>query len=390
MALEIHWFLPTSGDSRTDVGTGHQAVLEVNDGAGSTPGRKPDIRYLNQISTAADSFGFGAVLTPTNLLCEDAWVISAALVQNTDALRYIVAFRPGLASPTAVAQMAASLQRISCGRLMLNVVVGGLEDEQRAFGDFLPKAERYDRASEYLSILRALWTGDSVNFRGEHVEVAGAQIRPSATMPRVYLGGSSAEAIEVAAKHADVFLTWGEPPEMVREKIARVRAQADSEGRAISFGIRMHVISRDTSEQAWQVAQQFLDAIDPEYLAKAQSNQQQFESEGQRRMRALHEGTATGLEVVPNLWAGFGLVRDGAGTGLVGSHAEVADLVAEYHEIGIDEFILSGFPHLEELYHVGEGLLPELRRRGLLRGGDQFANQFRADAVTLTLNRVQS
>ena len=132
------------------------------------------------------------------------------------------------------------------------------------------------------------------------------------------------------------------------------------------FGIRLHVITRDTSDEAWATAQRLLDGLDPDQVARAQAAQRASQSEGQRRMQALHGGRTDNLEVSPNLWAGIGLVRGGAGTALVGSHAEVADRVAEYHDLGIDEFVLSGYPHLEEAYRVGEGLVPELRRRGLL------------------------
>jgi alkanesulfonate monooxygenase len=152
----------------------------------------------------------------------------------------------------------------------------------------------------------------------------------------------------------------------VAEKVGEVRRRAEAHGRDVRFGIRLHVITRQTSEEAWAEAQRLLDGLDPEQIARAQAVQRASQSEGQRRMVALHNGRTDALEVSPNLWAGVGLVRGGAGTALVGSHAEVADRVAEYHELGIDEFVLSGYPHLEEAYRAGEGLIPELRRRGLL------------------------
>jgi alkanesulfonate monooxygenase len=169
----------------------------------------------------------------------------------------------------------------------------------------------------------------------------------------------------VAAEHVDVYLTWGEPPAQVAEKIAWVRKLAADRGRTLRFGIRLHIIARDTSEAAWSVAQSLLDALDPKAIEAVQAGLARSESEGQRRMRELHGGSVDRLEVAPNLWAGIGLVRGGAGTALVGSHTEVADRIAEYHALGIDEFILSGHPHLEEAWWVGEGVLPVLRSRGL-------------------------
>jgi alkanesulfonate monooxygenase len=262
--------------------------------------------------------------------------------------------------------MAATYQRISGGRLLLNVVTGGDDAEQRRFGDHLGKAARYTRAGEFLHVFRELWSGELVDFTGEHVDVRGAQIVPHTVWPEVYLGGSSVPALEVAASYADVYLTWGEPPDAVAEKLERVRDRAYAVGRELRFGIRLHVIARDTSEEAWAEAQRLLDGLDPEAIARAQAIQLSSQSEGQRRMVALHNGRTDALEVSPNLWAGVGLVRGGAGTALVGSHEEVADRIADYHELGVDEFILSGYPHLEEAYRVGEGVMPVLRRRGLV------------------------
>jgi alkanesulfonate monooxygenase len=262
--------------------------------------------------------------------------------------------------------MAATFQRISDGRLILNLVTGGDDVEQRRFGDHLGKTDRYARAGEFMHIFRELWGGDPVDFTGEHFDVRGAQIVPHPVWPDIYLGGSSAAALEVAAAHADVYLTWGEPPDAVAEKLDRVRDRAQAAGRELRFGIRLHVIARDTSAQAWAKAQELLDGLDSEAIERAQAIQRASQSEGQRRMVALHNGRTDALEVSPNLWAGVGLVRGGAGTALVGSHEEVADRIAEYHELGIDEFILSGYPHLEEAYRVGEGVMPVLRQRGLL------------------------
>jgi alkanesulfonate monooxygenase len=218
-----------------------------------------------------------------------------------------------------------------------------------------------------------------VDFTGKHLRVEEAKLaRLPEPVPEVYFGGSSPVAGEVAARHADVYLTWGEPPADVVEKIAWVRALADKEGRSIRFGIRLHVITRDTSEQAWAEAQRLLDGFDPETVRAVQAGLGRSESEGQRRMLDLHRGTlpqalnsvragetASSLEIYPNLWAGIGLVRGGAGTALVGSHTEVAERIAEYHRLGIEEFVLSGYPHLEEAYWFGEGVLPLLQRQGL-------------------------
>ncbi|ADI04135.1 alkanesulfonate monooxygenase [Streptomyces bingchenggensis BCW-1] len=361
MSLTFHWFLPTNGDSRHVVGGGHGSPATVTGGD-----RPPTVNYLSQIARAAEDLGFVGALTPTGAWCEDAWLTTAMVSQRTERLKFLVAFRPGFLSPTFAAQMASTYQRQTGGRLMLNVVTGGESREQRAYGDFLDKDARYARTGEFLGIVRELWDGKTVDLTGEHLRVEDAKLaRLPDPVPEVYFGGSSPAAGVVAARHADVYLTWGEPPGAVAEKIAWVRGLAAKEGRSLRFGIRLHVITRDTAEQAWAEARRLLDGFDEATVRAVQEGLGHSESEGQRRMLALHGGGRDGLEIHPNLWAGIGLVRGGAGTALVGSHAEVADRIAEYHALGIDEFILSGYPHLEEAYWFGEGVLPILRGRGL-------------------------
>jgi alkanesulfonate monooxygenase len=286
--------------------------------------------------------------------------------QHTERLKFLVAFRPGFVSPTLAAQMASTFQRQTGGRLLLNVVTGGESHEQRAYGDFLDKDSRYRRTGEFLQVVRGLWEGKTVDLSGEHLQVEDARLaRVPDPVPEVYFGGSSPIAGEIAARHVDVYLTWGEPPAQVAEKIAWVRGLAAKEGRTVRFGIRLHVITRDTAEQAWTEAHNILDGFDPDTVKSVQAGLARSESEGQRRMLALHGGNREDLEIHPNLWAGIGLVRGGAGTALVGSHDEVAERIKEYHALGIDEFVLSGYPHLEEAYWFGEGVLPRLAAQGL-------------------------
>jgi alkanesulfonate monooxygenase len=362
MSLTFHWFLPTNGDSRHVVGGGHGTPATV-----SGRDRPPTVAYLSQIARAAEDLGFVGALTPTGAWCEDAWLTTAMVSQNTERLKFLVAFRPGFVSPTLAAQMASTFQRQTGGRLLLNVVTGGESHEQRAYGDFLDKDARYRRTGEFLDVVRGLWEGKTVDLHGEHLQVEDAKLaRVPDPVPEVYFGGSSPIAGEVAAKYVDVYLTWGEPPAQVAEKIAWIRGLAAKEGRTLRFGIRLHVITRDTSEQAWAEANRLLAGFDPETVRSVQAGLARSESEGQQRMLALHGGGARdGLEIHPNLWAGIGLVREGAATALVGSHEQVAERVEEYARIGFDEFILSGYPHLEEAWRVGEEVLPLLGARSL-------------------------
>jgi len=358
MPLSLHWFLPTAGDSRDVVGFG------------PTSGRRsPSLDYLAQVARAAESVGFDAVLTPTGTHCEDAWIATAALLSETTTLRFLVAFRPGLVSPTLAAQQARTFQRLSGGRLLLNVVTGGNSEEQKRFGDFLDHDERYDRTAEFIEILRGAWSG-GFDYAGRHYTVEGATVAGAPfPAPPIFFGGSSATGKVVAARHADTWLMWGEPPADAAEQLAEVRGLAAEVGRPLSFGIRLHVIARDTADEAWAVTDRLLDAMPQAVVDRAQTNLTYSESVGQQRMAALHGGRRDDLVVAPNLWAGFGLVRGGAGTALVGSHDEVAARITEYHQLGFDHFILSGQPHLEEAYHFGEGVIPRLRSAGLLAHG---------------------
>jgi alkanesulfonate monooxygenase len=358
-ALDFHWFLPTNGDSRDIVGGGHGVPV------GAAGGVRPlTIGYLGQIARSAEQLGFVGALTPTGAWCEDAWLATAMLTEVTERLKFLVAFRPGLISPTLAAQMASTFQRLSGNRLLLNVVTGGEAAEQRSYGDFLDKDSRYARTDEFLGIIRALWRGETVTHHGEHLHVEGAKLsrRPD-PVPEIYFGGSSPAAGPVAARHSDVYLTWGEPPAQVAQKLDWIRGLNPT----LRFGIRLHVIARDTAAAAWAEADRLLSNVAPADIEAVQAGLRRSESEGQRRMLELHGGNRDGLIVAPNLWAGVGLVRGGAGTALVGSHTEIADRIEEYAQLGITEFILSGYPHLEEAYWFGEGVLPELRRRGLWR-----------------------
>ena len=372
MTLVLHWFLPTGGDSRE---------LAPGD---LDPRREPDLDYLTQVALAAERFGFDGLLTPTGTFCEDAWLTTAAVAARTRRIRFLVAFRPGFLSPTLAAQMAATYQRLTGGRLLLNVVTGAEPRELQRFGDWLDKDDRYARAGEFIQVLKGAWGAEPFDFEGSHYKVAQATTRRTPDpAPFVYFGGASPAAEQVAAAHVDVYLTWGETPAQVEVRLDRMRTLAAEHGRTLRFGIRFHVIARPTAEAAWAEADRLLANVPEEAIAAAQADFATTQSEGQRRMAELAAGGAAGgggtrdrdaLVIHPNVWAGVGLVRGGAGTALVGSFEEVADRIAEYHGLGFDEFILSGYPHLEEAYWFGEGVMPILRSRGLLDAPDPAAD----------------
>lgn len=347
--MDVFWFLPTHGDSR---------YLASTHGA-----RAVDLGYLKQIAQAADDLGYEGVLVPTGRSCEDAWLVAAAMVPVTRRLKFLTAIRPGIMSPTAAARMTATLDRLSGGRALINVVTGGDPAEAEGDGVFLSHDGRYAVTDEFLSIWRRVLAGETVDFIGKHLRVKGAKVLyppVQSPHPPLYFGGSSAAAHDLAARQLDVYLTWGEPPAAVAEKIADVRRRAAAHGRTLRFGVRVHVIVRETSKEAWAAANDLIRYVDDDTIAAAQHAFSRFDSEGQRRMSQLHGGRRDKLEVSPNLWAGVGLVRGGAGTALVGDPETVAARLREYAELGVDTFILSGYPHLEEAYRVAELLFPLL------------------------------
>jgi alkanesulfonate monooxygenase len=371
--MGILWFIPSHGDGR---------YLGTTKG-----GRSAEYSYFRQIAQAADRLGYKGVLIPTGKSCEDPWLLAAALAAETEQLHFLVAVRPGLMSPTLAARMASTLDRISGGRLLINVVAGGDPVELAGDGLFLNHDERYEATDEFLTIWKKLLNGEEVTFEGRHLKVKGGKLLFSSVQkpyPPIYFGGSSPAGQLVAAKHSDVYLTWGEPPEQVEKKLSEVKKLAEEQGRTIEFGIRLHVIVRETEKEAWEAAEQLIRYVDAKTIQEAQRVFSRYDSVGQQRMRQLHNGNRESLEISPNLWAGVGLVRGGAGTALVGDPETVAKRLLEYQKMGINRFILSGYPHLEEAYRVAELLFPLLpldhgKKKEIVQGeviGNEFFPSF--------------
>jgi alkanesulfonate monooxygenase len=357
--MKILWFIPTHGDSRY-LGTSHGA-------------RATDLAYFKQVAVAADTLGYEGVLIPTGRSCEDPWIVAASLLSVTERLKFLVALRPGLLQPALAARIAATFDRLSHGRLLINLVTGGDADELAGDGFFEDHETRYEVSTEFMHIWRELLArsheGESLDFAGKHLRVQGGKLLyPPVQQPHppTFFGGSSEAAHELAAAQLDTYLTWGEPPAAVAAKVADIRQRAAKYGRTLEFGIRLHVIVRETEEEAWDAAASLVSHLDEKTVATAQARFARMDSVGQRRMAALHGGRFNkhnireGLEVSPNLWAGVGLVRGGAGTALVGSPQQVADRLREYADLGLEYFILSGYPHLEEAYRFAELVFPLL------------------------------
>ncbi|MDD2729419.1 FMNH2-dependent alkanesulfonate monooxygenase [Malikia sp.] len=349
MSLDIFWFLPTSGDTR---------YLGKSDF-----GRPATNDYMRQIAVTAESLGYDGLLIPTGSSCLDPWVTAASLIPVTQRIKLLVALRTSVSGPTASARQAATLDQALKGRLLLNVVAGGDATEFAAEGVHLSHDERYEVADEFLTVWRRLLQGEQVDFDGKHFQIEGARNHfppVSQPYPPLYFGGSSPAAHELAAQHVDAYLTWGEPPAAVAEKIADVRARAARHGRTVRFGVRLQVIVRETNAEAWAAAEHLISKLTDEEIQTAQANFARMDSVGQKRITELHGGDRNKLEISPNLWAGVGLVRGGAGTALVGDLETVAARLKEYVDLGVDSFVLSGYPHLEEAIRFAELVFPLL------------------------------
>jgi alkanesulfonate monooxygenase len=333
--LDFFWFIPTHGDG-SYLGSEQQQ-------------RPPEFGYFKEIAQAVDRLGFPGVLLPTGQNCEDSWITATGLATYTERLKFLVALRPGVVSPAFAARQTAALDRLSRGRLLLNVVVGGNPVE--------------------------------LDFNGKYYRIEGGRldILPvQKPVPPLYFGGSSDAGQDLAAEQVDKYLTWGEPVALVAEKLERAQKRAAARKRKLSFGIRLHFIVRETEAEAWAAAEKLISHVTDAQIENAQQRfLKEMDSVGQRRMAELHGGRRDRLLVAPNLWAGVGLVRGGAGTALVGTPDQIAERIREYQAVGIDTVIGSGYPHLEEAYRVAELLFPKL---GLGTGrsevGDKIANEF--------------
>ena len=357
MALNIFWFIPTFGDNRY-LGSKEQS-------------RVSDFDYVKQVAIAVDTLGYDGVLIPTGRSCEDPFVVASSLIGVTQKLKFLVALRPGLLQPALAARIASTLDRFSNGRVAFNLVAGGDKDELEGDGLFQDSDERYETASEFVDlwkeILEASYEKKLVNFDGKYYKTKNAKLlyppvqRPH---PPLFFGGSSQKAHELAAQKVDLYITWGETPKAVKVKIEDVKEKALKYGRTLKFGIRLHVIVRDTEEEAWSAAEKLISKLDDEKINASQTALQKLDSEGQRLMTALTNGgkarTREELEISPNLWAGIGLVRGGCATALVGSAEIVAQRIQEYVDLGIDTFVFSGYPHLEESFRFAELVFPLL------------------------------
>ncbi len=353
MPTEYAWFLPTG-----EYGDGHRINSKVAE-------RPPTVDYLSQVARAAEGAGFVNLLVPTGTHCLDGWMMGAAIAERTDSIKFCVAFRPGLMSPVLTAQQAATFDIITGGRLTVNVVTGSTPVDQKRYGDHLDHDERYARTDEFLEIVRAIWAGNGpVDHKGPIYDIEGAVLYAAPVTkpyPPIYLGASSDAGRRAGAKHADVHMMWAGEAEEAARDAADMKRRAAEFGRedAIRLGLRVHIVCRETKAEARRAAEALIEGSDISNIRVWSDMRNHTESEGQRRMNEL--GGRDSLWITDTLWMGVNSVRAGAGAALVGTPDMIAAALGEYVDAGVGSFILSGWPHLEEVEIFGREVMPLLK-----------------------------
>ncbi|SDB91319.1 LLM class flavin-dependent oxidoreductase [Paraburkholderia lycopersici] len=384
MKTEFFWRLPLGSDGpylASDKNTrGPQPWKPGN----IAPGRLPDggadgftyIDYIAQVAKAAELAGFEGALLPTG---PEPWIAAAALARETRRIKFLIAFQATWTLPAYAAQQAGILQNLSHDRLEWNIITGGVPAQQRANGDFLEHDLRYKRTGEFLDVVRGLWENERFSYNGEIYKIEDGALHPALRRerrPGIYFSGFSEPALEVASRHADVYLNWAEPIDKLKPHIARVRDLAAQNGRAIRFGIRIDLLARETEEAAWAEARRqygFIDGNTANALKRVNGGS---DSVGAARQTAYHAKAHRFEDLIlgPNLWAGFGLAKPGPAVGLVGNYQNVAERLSEFRDAGISTFILAGNPHLEEALRIGQEVLPLIRTAPAKPTGTQSTN----------------
>ncbi len=348
------WFIPIDGDG-AHIGTRRAE-------------RPPTFEYLRRVVETAEAEGYYSLLIPTrfaNGLFEETaplaetWTTVTALAAVTRRIRFLVAVRPGFISTGLFAQMAAALDQISGGRLDLNVVPGGIQGDFERLGVTMDHDKRYEQAEEFIAALRALWVKpEPVVFEGSTIRLKGAVVSPGPVGdgPRFYVGGASPRALQFAAREADAYLAWIQPVDDIRALLERLRAACASTGRQSFLGLRTHLVVRPTEREAWEAADELMSQVDERVVAQRQTAFAGTQMVGQQAQLRAHV-----QEKAPRLWNGISRVRVNLGTAIVGDPQQVIAELLAYWRLGIDEFILSGFPHDDECRHVASAVLPGLR-----------------------------
>ncbi|MFT0804127.1 LLM class flavin-dependent oxidoreductase [Bacillus swezeyi] len=344
----FHFYAPTHGDSRY-IGQ-------------SQPEIEGSPEYIVKIAERAEESGFNGILIPTGPRCADAFITATNIIVNTKILRPLIAIRPGFISPTVASKMVSTLDILSSGRVSLNVVSGGSPKELAMDGDFTNHDKRYERTKEFTEILKGVWGDSTYDYDGQFYKISGAKFKPNPIQkpyPKLYLGGTSEPALQVASELFDTYLMWGEPLENVKIQIQKVKKKAKRYGREIKCGIRINIITATSEELAWKKAEKIISQVNEDKVSMLKEYMANSDSVSLKRIQSLKEKKFED----PCFWTGMTSYRSGNSTALVGSYEQVAESLIKYIGVGITEFIFSSYPHLETVSEIGEEILPIVREK---------------------------
>ncbi|MGE4303668.1 MAG: LLM class flavin-dependent oxidoreductase [Novosphingobium sp.] len=337
------------------------------------------IDYLSQVGRAAEINGFDGALLVNAPFGEEPWTIASTLARETKRLKFVTAFHPGHFSPWQATQMAATFQRTSGNRMVWNLIQGGSDALQRSLGELLPHDDRYARAIEFLDMVKGFWSNESFHYKGRFYEAHGAGLRgplAKAKLPIICTAGVSDGAKELAAKHADYYLVLAEESSVVAQNIADVKERAAKYGRAdqIRFGVSVDAIARETDEAAYAEAKRFFDEGVRAGTVQATAERSEQMSEANRSRYKRYNGREVNdfddLFIEPHLWGGFSYIGIPPGFAFVGSYENVVKKIRQFADLGLSWFFINGYPHLEEIYRLGEHVLPHFRHAAVVADND--------------------
>jgi alkanesulfonate monooxygenase len=369
LTLQFHWRIPIHGCkgdlAKPNYTRGTWGPLQAGNLAPGLSRGEPDgipyHDYLLEVARAAEIAGFDGALIPSFPDSEDPWVIASAIARRTKTLRFMIAYQPMWFDPLYAAKLSASLQRLSNGRLLFNIITGGGGPQQLWWGDRIAHDDRYVRTTEFLDVFKGVWNGGRFSYQGKFYRVEDAELPAPLTKqvwPELYFVGSSDAALAAQGKHADFDLTHLEPREKLRVKFARVKELASKDGRNVKPAVRFNIIARKTPEEAWNVVRRAWAAVDWDAVEARQRARGRGDAVGSFRA-APKRGQSVEDLIVEGLWAGFGtLGSQGSPLGFVGSYEQAAEVIDGFIQMGVRGFVLSSTPALEEAFRVGEEVLP--------------------------------
>ena len=316
--------------------------------------------HCSDIVKEAEAQGFRNILCPSSYqVGQDTLSFVAGCAPITDRINLLAAVRCGEMQPIMLARTIATLDHMLQGRLTVNIISSDFPGE-KADSDY-----RYQRSREVVEILKQAWTRDEINYDGEVYNFQGLTTDPARPYqtggPLLYFGGYSPSALELCGQHCDVYLMWPEPTENIAQRMRDVHAVAEKYDRTLDYGLRVHMIVRDTEAEAREYADYIVSKLDDEYGQLIRDRALDATSLGVAHQAKARELADKFGYVEPGLWTGVGRARSGCGAALVGSTDQVLSKIEEYQKMGIRAFIFSGYPHIDEAKHFGQRVMPQLK-----------------------------